>query len=273
VRAVVVGAPGGPETLRLVEIPPPEPGPDEVVVEVEAVGVNPVDLGIRSDPTWAGIRPPYVVGYELAGRVVDTGEPVWALLPVQGTTHGGLAEQGRGAAWLPRSAPSRAGPHRGRRATAGRLYGAPGAAADAVGRRVVGARARRDRRGRPSAGADGPRARSPRRRGLPAERPVAARGARRGPLGRTAPRRRPPPLRPKASAASWTPSSTWSAVSSSRRCRTCGSAAMPRRSSTWPATSSSPSTATSTCTAYSCDRAATGSTRSAPRWPRESARR
>jgi NADPH:quinone reductase-like Zn-dependent oxidoreductase len=50
------------------------------VVEVEAVGVNPVDLGNRSDPSWAGISPPYVVGYELAGLVVDTGEPVWALL-------------------------------------------------------------------------------------------------------------------------------------------------------------------------------------------------
>jgi NADPH2:quinone reductase len=33
------------------------------------------------------------VGYELAGRVADTGEPVWALLPVQGTTQGALAER------------------------------------------------------------------------------------------------------------------------------------------------------------------------------------
>jgi NADPH:quinone reductase-like Zn-dependent oxidoreductase len=93
VRAVVVEQPGGPDALRLVEVPEPEAGPDEVVVEVEAVGVNPVDLGNRSDPSWAGISPPYAVGYELAGRVVDTGEPVWALLPVQGTTDGALAER------------------------------------------------------------------------------------------------------------------------------------------------------------------------------------
>jgi NADPH:quinone reductase len=93
VRAVVVEQPGGPETLTLVDVPPPEAGPGEVVVEVEAVGVNPVDLGNRADPTWAGISPPYVVGYELAGRIADTGEPVWALLPVQGTTNGALAEQ------------------------------------------------------------------------------------------------------------------------------------------------------------------------------------
>jgi NADPH2:quinone reductase len=92
-RAVVVEQPGGPEALTLVDLPEPVPGADDVLVEVEAVGVNPVDLGNRSDPSWAGVTPPYVVGYELAGRAADTGEPVWALLPVQGTTHGALAER------------------------------------------------------------------------------------------------------------------------------------------------------------------------------------
>jgi len=93
VRAVVVELPGGPDALTLADIPEPDPSPDAVLVEVEAAGVNPVDLGNRADPAWAGISPPYVVGYELAGRVVDTGEPVWALLPVQGTTQGALAER------------------------------------------------------------------------------------------------------------------------------------------------------------------------------------
>ncbi len=92
-RAVVVEHPGGPDALTLVDVPAPTPSPDEFLVEVEAVGVNPVDLGNRADPSWAGISPPYVVGYDLAGRVVETGEPVWALLPVQGTTRGALAEQ------------------------------------------------------------------------------------------------------------------------------------------------------------------------------------
>lgn len=92
-RAVVVERPGGPEALRLVDVAPPVPGPDDVLVEVEAVGVNPVDLGNREDPSWAALSTPYVVGYELAGLVVDTGEPVWALLPVRGRTQGALAEQ------------------------------------------------------------------------------------------------------------------------------------------------------------------------------------
>jgi NADPH2:quinone reductase len=92
-RAVVVRTPGGPEALTLVDLPSPRAERGEVLVEVEAVGVNPVDLGTRADPAWAGVSPPYVVGYELAGRVADTGEPVWALLPVQGTRQGALAER------------------------------------------------------------------------------------------------------------------------------------------------------------------------------------
>src|SRR5262245_60991064 len=92
VRAVVIQRPGGPDAPPLVDLPDPVAGPDDVLVEVEAVGVNPVDLGNRADPSWAVIRPPYVVGYELAGRDVDSGEPIWALLPVQGTTNGALAE-------------------------------------------------------------------------------------------------------------------------------------------------------------------------------------
>jgi NADPH:quinone reductase-like Zn-dependent oxidoreductase len=92
-RAVVVQKPGGPEALTLVDARPPRPEPGEVLVEVEAVGVNPVDLSNREDPSWAGISAPYVVGYELAGRVVDTDEPVWALLPVRATTRGALADR------------------------------------------------------------------------------------------------------------------------------------------------------------------------------------
>jgi NADPH:quinone reductase len=92
-RAVVVRQPGGPEALQLMDVPEPVAGPDEVLIEVEAVGVNSVDIGNRTDPSWAGISPPYVVGYDVAGLDVQTGEPVWAVLPVQGTTQGALAER------------------------------------------------------------------------------------------------------------------------------------------------------------------------------------
>ena len=92
-RAVVVEQPGGPEVLTLVERPIPEAGPGEVVVSVDAVGLNPVDCGTRADPSWAGIETPYVVGYEFSGRLARSGQKVWGLLPVQGTRWGALAEQ------------------------------------------------------------------------------------------------------------------------------------------------------------------------------------
>jgi NADPH:quinone reductase-like Zn-dependent oxidoreductase len=99
-RALVVHRPGGPEVMRLQQLQAPRAGPGQVVVAVEAAGVNPVDAGNRADPGWAGLRPPYVVGYELAGRIRavgdgagwEPGEPVWALLPVRGTRWGTYAE-------------------------------------------------------------------------------------------------------------------------------------------------------------------------------------
>ena len=87
--------------MRLRELPAPLPGPGQVVVAVEAVGVNPVDAGNRADPSWARISPPYVVGYEVAGRIHAvgdggagwrSGDPVWGLLPVRGTRWGTYAE-------------------------------------------------------------------------------------------------------------------------------------------------------------------------------------
>jgi NADPH:quinone reductase len=98
-RALVVERPGEPQALRLRELPAPPPGPGQVLVAVEAAGVNPVDAGNRADPAWAGLRPPYVVGYELAGTVEGDGggwrrgQPVWGLLPVRGTRWGTYAER------------------------------------------------------------------------------------------------------------------------------------------------------------------------------------
>jgi NADPH2:quinone reductase len=54
VRALVVERPGGPEVMRLRRLPAPRPAPGQVVVAVEAAGVNPVDAGNRADPSWAG---------------------------------------------------------------------------------------------------------------------------------------------------------------------------------------------------------------------------
>jgi NADPH:quinone reductase-like Zn-dependent oxidoreductase len=71
---VVAGAYGGPEVLRLVEEPVAEPGPGEVLLEVRAAGVNPVDWKrysgrMGADPAQLPMR----LGVEAAGVVVATG--------------------------------------------------------------------------------------------------------------------------------------------------------------------------------------------------------
>jgi NADPH:quinone reductase-like Zn-dependent oxidoreductase len=101
VRAVVVREPGPPESLEEAELLRPSARAGHVVVRVAAAGVNPVDATNRADPAWAGIEPPYVVGYELAGWVEELGpgvagfahgDPVWGVLPVRGTRFGSYAE-------------------------------------------------------------------------------------------------------------------------------------------------------------------------------------
>jgi NADPH2:quinone reductase len=71
---------GGAEVLEYRELPDPVPGAGEVLVEVEAVGVNYRDVYEREGGY--GSPPPAVIGIEGAGRIADTGERVgWVGIP------------------------------------------------------------------------------------------------------------------------------------------------------------------------------------------------
>ena len=73
-RAVQVRRTGGPEVLEVGEVEEPVPGPGQVLVEVDAAGVNYIDTYFRS-----GTYPratPFGVGLEGAGRVVGLGAGV-----------------------------------------------------------------------------------------------------------------------------------------------------------------------------------------------------
>ena len=63
---------GGPDVLELVELPPPEPGPTEVLVRTGAAGVNPVDWKTRARGGFIG-EPPFTVGWDVAGTVEAVG--------------------------------------------------------------------------------------------------------------------------------------------------------------------------------------------------------
>jgi len=78
-RAIEIARPGGPEVLTLVERPIPSPGPGEVLIRVEAAGLNRADLMQRE-----GNYPPPpgasdIPGLEVAGRIAMLGEGVEGL--------------------------------------------------------------------------------------------------------------------------------------------------------------------------------------------------
>jgi NADPH:quinone reductase len=100
-RAAVAEIFGPPELLRVRRWPRPEPGPGELLVRVSAAGVNPVDASNRADGSWAQITPPFIVGSDASGVVMEVGQgvdafavgdPVFYFSPFLDTSGGSCAE-------------------------------------------------------------------------------------------------------------------------------------------------------------------------------------
>jgi NADPH:quinone reductase len=86
---------GGPEVLRLVELPMPEPEPGEVLIRVSRAGMNFADVHTRTNSYVQKASLPLVPGREVAGVREDTGERVIALVP-----GGGYAQYAKASADL-----------------------------------------------------------------------------------------------------------------------------------------------------------------------------
>ncbi len=102
-RAVIADGAGGPEVLRVTEIPRPEPGPGQLLIEVHAAGINRPDVMQRQ-----GNYPPPpgatdVFGLELAGAVAALGEGVEGF--AIGDRVMGLVHSGAYADWALLEAP------------------------------------------------------------------------------------------------------------------------------------------------------------------------
>ena len=67
---------GGPEVLRLEEVPDPQPGDGEVVVRVRACGANRLDLWVRAGTLPVKVPLPHISGSEVAGEVAALGPGV-----------------------------------------------------------------------------------------------------------------------------------------------------------------------------------------------------
>lgn len=71
---------GGPEVLRLTELPRPAPGSGEILVAVHAAGVNPTDAKHRARSIFLP-PPPLTLGWDVSGTVAETGFGVTLFRP------------------------------------------------------------------------------------------------------------------------------------------------------------------------------------------------
>ncbi len=95
-RAAYVDGLGPAEDIRVGELVVPAPAPDEVLVRVEAVAVNPVDTYIRSGRYRTPLPGfPFVVGRDLVGEVAACGSAAEAFAPGQRVWTNGLGYAGR----------------------------------------------------------------------------------------------------------------------------------------------------------------------------------
>ena len=96
-RVITQKTVGDASVLEVAEVATPVPGPGQVLVEVGAAAVNPVDTYIRSGGFPALGEPPFTLGWDVAGTVVQdaegfvAGEDVYGLLTFPGAG-GGYAE-------------------------------------------------------------------------------------------------------------------------------------------------------------------------------------
>ncbi|MFI1770003.1 NADP-dependent oxidoreductase [Streptomyces sp. NPDC020800] len=96
-RAVVQDGFGGPEVLRVQQVPRPVPLPTEVLVRVHAAGINPVDWKTRGGTGMAGVlgEPPFTLGWDVSGVVEEVGFGVTTLK---------AGDEVYGMPWFPRVA-------------------------------------------------------------------------------------------------------------------------------------------------------------------------
>jgi NADPH:quinone reductase-like Zn-dependent oxidoreductase len=95
-RAVTLEEHGGPEVLQVSEVDRPDPAGHELLVEVTAAGVNPVDTYFR-DGSYTPVALPFTPGVDVAGVVTEVGEYVEGFEPgdrVYGTGIGSADHQG-----------------------------------------------------------------------------------------------------------------------------------------------------------------------------------
>src|SRR3982751_1206926 len=96
-KALLSHEPGGPETLRLSDVPDPVAAPGELLVRVRACSINYPDALIIEDKYQLKPQRPFAPGSEIAGEVEAVGEGVQGWSPgdrlIAAKGYGGLVEK------------------------------------------------------------------------------------------------------------------------------------------------------------------------------------
>ena len=102
-KAAYLEAPGGPEVIRVGELPTPAPGTGQVLVRVAAAALNPIDTYIRAGTVKMPLPVPFVTGTDVAGTVEAVGPGVTRFKKgdrVWGSNQGLLGRQGTCAEYV-----------------------------------------------------------------------------------------------------------------------------------------------------------------------------
>ena len=98
-KAIRIHETGGPEVLRLEEVPDPQPGPGDAVVRLEAIGLNFIEVYHRTGLYRSAL--PFTPGGEGAGRVVAVGQDVSGIKPGDRVASTSLRGSYAELAWAP----------------------------------------------------------------------------------------------------------------------------------------------------------------------------
>lgn len=109
-KAAYIEKTGSPDVIQYGDLPDPTCGPEQVLLQVGAVSVNPIDTYIRNGANYWPLPQPFIVGCDVAGTIIQVGTKVRHLEPGQrvwGSNQGLLGRQGTfstlasiDAAWL-----------------------------------------------------------------------------------------------------------------------------------------------------------------------------
>src|SRR3954463_741389 len=80
-RALVVPEFGGPDVLKEQDMPVPVPGDNDLLIEVHACALNPIDFKVRRGALAKGRRMPIILGFDVSGVVRAAGKGVSGLQP------------------------------------------------------------------------------------------------------------------------------------------------------------------------------------------------